>query len=68
MSEINNLCDRCKHARKGTCKDPFLGRYGGGNVKECKDFKQAIIKYRQKKSLVIVLQREDQLYNVTVKL
>ena len=32
------------------------------------DFNKAIIKYRQKKSLVIVLQRGDQLYNITVKL
>jgi serine protease Do len=37
-------------------------------IKNIKDFKQAIIKYRQKKSLVIVLQRGDQLYNITVKL
>jgi serine protease Do len=36
-------------------------------IKNIKDFKQAIIKYRQKNSLVMVLQRGDQLYNITVK-
>ena len=37
-------------------------------IKNIKDFKRAIIKYRQKNSLVMVLQRGDQLYNITVKL
>jgi serine protease Do len=37
-------------------------------IKNIKDFERAIIKYRQKNSLVIVLQRGDQLYNITVKL
>ena len=37
-------------------------------IKNLNDFKKAIIKYRKKKSLVIVLQRKDQLYNITVKL
>jgi len=37
-------------------------------IKNIKDFEEAIIKYRQKKSLVIVLQRGNQLYNITVKL
>ena len=37
-------------------------------IKNINDFKKAIIKYRQKKSLIIVLQRKDQLYNITVKL
>lgn len=37
-------------------------------IKNIKDFEQAIIKYRQKNSLVIVLQRGDQLYNITIKL
>ena len=37
-------------------------------IKNIQDFEAAIIKYRQKNSLVIVLQRGDQLYNITVKL
>ena len=37
-------------------------------IKNINDFKKAIVKYRKKKSLIIVLQRRDQLYNITVKL
>ena len=37
-------------------------------IKNINDFKKAIIKYRKKNSLVVVLQRQDQLYNITVKL
>jgi len=37
-------------------------------IKNMNDFKKAIIKYRNKASLVIVLQRQDQLYNITIKL
>jgi Do/DeqQ family serine protease len=37
-------------------------------VKNTKEFKKAIIKYRKKKSLVILLQRKDQLYNISVRL
>ena len=37
-------------------------------IKNINDFKKAIIKYRNKTSLIIVLQRQDQLYNITVKL
>jgi S1-C subfamily serine protease len=37
-------------------------------IKSTKDFEKAIVKYRQKKSMVILLQREGQLYYITVKL
>ncbi|MGD2030804.1 MAG: PDZ domain-containing protein, partial [Desulfobacterales bacterium] len=37
-------------------------------IKNIQDFKEAIIKYRQKNSLVIVLQRGNQLYNIPIKL
>jgi len=37
-------------------------------IKNINDFKKAIVKYRKKRSLIIVLQRRDQLYNITVKL
>ena len=33
-----------------------------------KDFKKAVVKYRQKQSVVILLQRGDQGYYITVKL
>ena len=37
-------------------------------IKNIDDFKKAIVKYRKKTFLVIVLQRQDQLYNITIKL
>jgi Do/DeqQ family serine protease len=37
-------------------------------IKNINDFKKAVIKYRKKNSLIIVLQRKNQLYNITVKL
>ena len=37
-------------------------------IKSIKDFKKAVIKYRHKSSLVIVLQRGRYLYNLSVKL
>jgi len=37
-------------------------------IKNMNDFKKAIIKYRNKTSLIVVLQRQDQLYNITVNL
>ena len=37
-------------------------------IKNMNDFKKAIVKYRKKASLIIVLQRQDQLYNITIKL
>ena len=37
-------------------------------VKNTNGFEKAIVKYRQKKSVVILLQREDQLYYIAVKL
>jgi S1-C subfamily serine protease len=37
-------------------------------IKNIDDFKKAIVKYRKKTSMIIVLQRQDQLYNITIKL
>jgi len=55
-------------ARIGAKPGDVIRQIDDITIKNIKDFKQAIIKYRQKKSLVIVLQRVDQLYNITVKL
>ena len=55
-------------ARIGTRPGDIIRQINDITIKNIKDFKQAIIKYRQKKSLVIVLQRGDKLYNITVKL
>ena len=55
-------------ARIGARQGDIIRQINDITIKNIKDFKQVIIKYRQKKSLVIVLQRGDQLYNITVKL
>ncbi|MBW2603035.1 MAG: Do family serine endopeptidase [Deltaproteobacteria bacterium] len=72
------------HAQEGVViteisRNSYLSRIGAGpgdvirqmdelTIKNIKDFKKAIVKYRKKKSLIIRLQRQDQLYNITVKL
>ena len=38
------------------------------SIKNRKDFQKAVVKYRKKPSVVMLLQREDQLYYITVKL
>jgi serine protease Do len=60
-------------------RNSYLARIGAGpgdvlrqmdelTIKNVNDYKKAIIKYRKKKSLLIVLQRKDQLYNITINL
>jgi S1-C subfamily serine protease len=36
-------------------------------ITETKDFEKAIVKYRKKSSVVVLLQRGDQLYYITVR-
>jgi Do/DeqQ family serine protease len=55
-------------ARIGARPGDVIRQMNELTIKNVNDFKKAIIKYRKKKSLVIVLQRKDQLYNITAKL
>jgi Do/DeqQ family serine protease len=55
-------------ARIGAKPGDIIRQMDELTIKNINDFKKAIIKYRQKKSLVIVLQRGDQLYNISVRL
>jgi serine protease Do len=55
-------------ARIGAEPGDVIRQVGEFTVKNTKDFKKAIIKYRKRKSLVIVLQRKDQIYNISVRL
>jgi S1-C subfamily serine protease len=64
---ISDLNRQSYLARIGVMPGDVIRQLGDISVKNIDDFKKAIIKYRQKKSLVMVLQREDQLYNITVK-
>jgi serine protease Do len=55
-------------ARIGAIPGDVIRQIDEFTIKNTKDFKKAIVKYRKKKSLVIVLQRKDQLYNISVRL
>ena len=55
-------------ARIGARSGDIVRQMDELTIKNINDFKKAIVKYRKKKSLIIVLQRQDQLYNITVKL
>ena len=37
-------------------------------IKNSEDFKKTIVKYQAKKSLVVLLQRRDELYHITIRL
>ncbi len=64
---ISDLNRQSYLARIGVRPGDVIRQLDDISVKNIDDFKTAIIKYRQKKSLVMVLEREDQLYNITVK-
>lgn len=55
-------------ARIGARPGDVLRQIDEITIKNIKDFKTAVIKYRHKSSLVIVLQRGRYLYNLSVKL
>jgi len=65
ISDLNRLSFL---ARIGARPGDVIRQIDDITIKNVNDFKEAIIKYRQKNSFVIVLQRGDQLYNITVKL
>jgi Do/DeqQ family serine protease len=64
ISELNN---HAYLARIGARTGDVILQIDEMIIKNVKDFEKAIIKYRQKPSVVILLQRGDQLYNITVK-
>jgi len=65
---ISALNPQAYLARIGAEPGDVIRQVGEFTVKNTKDFKKAIIKYRKRKSLVIVLQRKDQIYNISVRL
>ncbi|MGB5992088.1 MAG: PDZ domain-containing protein, partial [Desulfobacterales bacterium] len=64
---ISDLNRQSYLARIGVRPGDVIRQLDDISIKNIDDFKKAIIKYRQKKTLVMVLQREDQRYNITVK-
>jgi len=55
-------------ARIGVKPGDIIHQMDDIGINSVDDFNKAIVKYRQKTSVVILLQRADQLYNITVEL
>jgi len=54
-------------ARIGVLPGDVIRQIDEITINQLEDFKKAIVKYRLKKSLVILVQRGDQGYYITVK-
>jgi S1-C subfamily serine protease len=65
ISEVNR---RSYLARIGVKPGDIIRQIDEITISSVKDFEKAVIKYRHKKSVVILLQRSDQSYYITVKL
>ena len=65
VSEIDR---RSYLAHLGVLPGDVIRQIDEMTIKNTSDFKKAIVKYRKKSSVVILLQREDQGYYITVKL
>ncbi len=65
---ISDLLDNAYLARIGARPGDVIRQIDDITINNVSDFEKAIIKYRKKSSLVILLQRGDQLYNISVKL
>lgn len=65
---ISKLHRRSYLSRIGVRTGDIIRQINETTTGNTTDFEKAIVKYRNKKSLVILLQREDQLYHITVKL
>ncbi len=65
---ISDLHPQSYLARIGASQGDIIRQMNDITINNIKDFEKAVIKYRQKSSIVILLQRGNQLYNITVKL
>ena len=65
ISEIDN---RSQLANIGARPGDVIRQIDDMTIKNKDDFKKATVKYRHKQSVVILLQRGDQGYYITVKL
>jgi serine protease Do len=65
---ISELNPHSYLARIGAEPGDVIRQIDEFTIKNTKDFKKATIKYRKRKSLVILLQRKDQLYHISVRL
>jgi len=65
---ISELNPQSYLARIGAEPGDVIRQIDEFTIKNTKDFKKATIKFRKRKSLVILLQRKDQLYHISVRL
>lgn len=65
---ISELNPQSHLAHIGAVPGDIIRQMNDISITSIKDFEKAVIKYRQKSSVVILLQRGNQLYNITVKL
>ena len=65
---ISEIDSQSELARIGVRPGDVIRRINDAPVSDISDFKKAIIKHRWKTSLVVLVQRGDQGYNITVKL
>ena len=65
---ITQITESSYLARIGARQDDIIRKIDDMPTATVEEFKKAVVKYRQKGSLVILLQREDHLYYITVKL
>ena len=65
---ISDLHRQSYLSRIGARPGDIIRQLNDITVKNIKDFEKAVIKYRQKSSVVVLLQRGNQLYHITVKL
>ena len=65
---ISEIDSQSELARIGVRPGDVIRRINDAPVSDISDFKKAIIKHRWKTSLVLLVQRGDQGYNITVKL
>jgi Do/DeqQ family serine protease len=65
---ISELLNSSYLARIGARPGDIIKKIDDIAINTVEDFKKAVVRYQQKPSLVILLQREDYLYHITVKL
>jgi serine protease Do len=65
---ISEISPSSNLARIGVKPGDIIHQLDDIGIGSVEDFNKAIVKYRQKASVVILLQRADQLYNITVEL
>jgi len=65
---IVDIAESSYLARVGARQGDIIRKIDDLTTATVEDFKKAIVKFRQKKTLVVLLQREDRLYYITVKL